>query len=351
MKVMEIGEKSRWPRNACMCSAGLLLALAVSSACRRRAPVQQFRSYSGIFLGATAEISVYGADEKNSRAVADAVFAEWGRLDGEYSFNNAYSLISYINRKAPFDWVPVTEECYGLLEKSREYFRMTGGRFDVTFAPLWELWKKSARENVLPDKKDIDAALSQVGFDAVSLDPARRAVRFLKPVQINISGVVRNYALLRAKGVLDGLAVKPESVLVELGGDILAYGRRRPRWEIELRHPLKPAVMLGTLAFDEGAVLVSESHEHFVEIAGKRYCHILDLKTGYPIKDFAKLTIYVPSIDGSHFPSAVAVLMGREAGLAAVSAIYGAMALWADPEGKVFSAAHPSCPANWTPSK
>lgn len=329
--------------------AAVVFFIAVFSillACKQ--PKEDSRHYSRILLGTHAEVTVYGQDEKTSKSIADAVFKEWDRLDKEYSFTNKYSIVSYINRKASREWVTVSDECYGILEQSLEYFRMTGGSFDITFAPIWELWKKSAKADVLPDSKSLKKALSKVGSDSIMLDPARKAVRFSKYVQINLGGVLKDYALLRGKYVLDRFsAQRPKAVLLNLGGDILAYGKKYPSWSIGVRHPMKSGALLGRLGFDEGAVLTSGSYEHFVEIAGKRYCHILDLKTGYPLENFTSLTVYLPDIEVEHFTSLVAVLMGRKSGLEAVSKIKGAMAIWTDGGGRVTVKSNPACQAMW----
>lgn len=327
--------------------AALFIAVfSVLSACKP--PKEESRHYGRILMGTSAEVTVYGLDEQTSGSIADAVFKEWDRLDKEYSFTDRYSIVSYINRKAPLEWVAVSDECYGILEKSIEYFRMTGGSFDVTFAPVWELWKKSAKADVLPDSKSLKDALSKVGSDSIMLDPRRQAVRFSKHVQINLGGVLKDYALLKGKRVLDRFPDRPPKfVLLNLGGDILAYGRKSPSWSIGVRDPMKSGVLLGRLGFEEGVVLTSGSYERFVEIAGRRYCHIIDTKTGYPLKNFSGLTLYLPDIEAGHFTSLVAVFMGRKAGLEAISKIKGAMAIWTDGSGRVTVMSNPDCPAVW----
>jgi thiamine biosynthesis lipoprotein len=162
-----------------------------------------------------------------------------------------------------------------------------------------------------------------------------------------LGGLVKDYALRRGGEILSGRA-DGVPVLLDLGGDILAYGRKSPPWQVGVRHPLRPGELLGTLRFPEGgAVLTSGDYERFVEIGGRRYGHILDARTGLPVSGFAGLTVYLPDISVEHLPSAALVLLGRDEALARVRAIPGALAVWVGPDGSVETAEGPGSPAAW----
>ncbi|MFH1619828.1 MAG: FAD:protein FMN transferase [bacterium] len=328
-------------------SVSLMLA-AITFLCSCSGKKEEGVSFKRFIMGAPASITVYGADEKTANAAAKAIFAEWARLDREYSYTDPYSTLSYVNRKAITDWVEVDREFFSFLKQALDFYKMTNGSFDVTFAPLWEVWKKSAKVGVMPEKAEIDAALAQVGFSAVTLNHVRRAVRFSKPVQLNLAGLIRGYALLRVKRMLEKMFPDPHpAILMDLGGDILAFGRTKRPWELEIKNPLRSKRRLGRVIFDEGAILTTGSYERYVEIADKRYCHILDLKTGYPLENFSSLTIYLPSLEDIPFPSVVPALMGKEAAFKAVAGITGAFGVWVDADGRVETVLGPGTGARW----
>ena len=299
-------------------------------------------------MGTAAGVTVYGLDEARSQAVADAVFSEWERLDRTYSWYAPGSRLSEVNRRAAREWVVLDDEFYGLVARALELHRSTKGRFDVTFSPLWELWGRCAKAGRLPRPDELAAARRRVGSRRVLLDPRRRAVRLRGGVSLNLGGLVKDHALRRGREVLEREA-PATPVLLDLGGDILAHNPKRPAWQVGVKHPLRPGGLLGALRLpDGGAVLTSGSYERFVEIGGKRYCHILDPDTGRPLEGFASLTVSLPDIREEHPPSLALALLGREAALAWAASRPGARAVWADLDGKVMTASGAGGRASWS---
>ena len=304
---------------------------------------------STFIMNVPAQVMVYGADEAAGKEIADAVFAEWNRISGEFSFSDPYSLTSVVNKKAYGEWVKVDDEFLRLLQLSLDYYRLTGGAFDVTFAPLWPVWKEAASTKKMPAKEEIAKALSNMGSNYVQVDAARKQVRFSKPVQINMGGVLRGYCFVRAAKLLRDLA-PAYAVELRLGSNMLSYGKKN--WEYEVKDPFKEDKAFGKLLFDEGVVMSSSGREHFVQIEGKLYSHILDLKTGYPLDDFSSLVVYFPSLESDDFlPSAVLAVMGREKAFGLLSGMKGAAAVWIDGSGKETLLLNEAGPARWEKDK
>jgi len=96
----------------------------------------------------------------------------------------------------------------------------------------------------------------------------------------------------------------------------------------------------------------SSGRDVFVEIEGKRYSHILDLRTGYPIQDFSNLVVYFPDRTGDKYLSSAALsVLGREKAFAYISKIPGAAAIWVDGAGKPHFLFTPDCKAVWEEEK
>ena len=135
-----------------------------------------------------------------------------------------------------------------------------------------------------------------------------------------------------------------------MGGYLLASGRRA--WEYQVMDPFHEDSALGKLVFEDGAVMSSSGRDHFVQIEGKLYSHILDLKTGYPIKDFSNLIVYYPSIeDGNYIPSAVLAVMGRKKAFDLLAKMKGTVAIWIDGSGQMFVFSNADSLARWEPAK
>lgn len=316
------------------------LIIFLFSACGCSREEAEPRCYGKLLMGTAVEITVYGLDEIKSRSAADKIFTELERLDRTYSATNPSSLVSRINRGAYRSPVRISPECVGLLEKSLEYSVLTDGRFDVTFPPLWDLWKKSAARDRLPSGGEIKSALGKTGYRAIRLDRQTGSVLFTKPLKINLGGVVKDLALNRCKEILDGLNEKSAAVLVNIGGDVLAWGSRKTPWKIGLKNPFEGSKLLGVLKIKSGAVLASGDYERFVEIKGKRYSHIIDATTGYPIRDFSSFTLVLPDIASPHEPSAVMTLLGKEKCFEETAEIPGAGGIWTDDTGNIFFTPH-----------
>jgi len=297
-------------------------------------------------MGTKASVAVYGLDEARSQVVADAVFAEWARVEKVFSWYDPQSELSLMNRAALRGWAPVSQELFDRVAESLELHRLTGGRFDPTFSPLWELWRRSAREGRLPSAATLKAAKSRMGAERVRLDAKNRRVRFLGPVSVNLGGTVKDYALRRGLMILEK-RLKKTPVLLDLGGDLLAWDFKRPPWTAGVRHPFRPDGLLGALRLPEGGlVLTSGSYERFVEVGGRRFCHILDAKSGRPLEGMSSFTLALPEMT-AHPPSVALALLGREAALAWVRSTPGAFGVWADEAGGVETAAGPLASIRW----
>ncbi len=308
----------------------LAAALLLVTACAGKEEPSYLRTT--FVMSTPAHVRIYGASPAEGKELAEAVFAEWKRIASEYAATEPFGYTAYVNQHAYREPVPVDEEFLGLLDQSMRYYAITGGAFDITFAPLWPIWKSAAASKKMPAKEDIEKALSNIGSAYVRVDRARKTVRFTRSVQINMGGLLRSYALLKGREVLRRLSPGHYPVELKIGGNILTYGKRD--WTYEVPDPFHEGRSLGRLRFGEGLLLASSGREHFVQIEGRLYSHILDLKTGYPLPDFSNLLVYFPEGEkGDYIPSAVLAVMGKQKAFDRVSRVPRAAALWIDGSG------------------
>lgn len=296
-------------------------------------------------MSVPAQVKVYGADAAAGKALADDIFAEWNRISGEFNYSDPYSLTSLVNKKAYGEWVKVDDEFLRLLLLALDYYRITDGAFDITFAPLWPLWKEAASTRKMPAKEDIQKALANIGSNYIQVDAVKKMVRFTRPVEINLGGLLRGYCFERAYKMLKAKAL-PYPVELRLGGNMLVYGNRT--WEYGVADPFKNNKRKGTLRFSDGIVMSSSGRDSFVEIEGKLYSHILNLKTGYPIEDFSNLTIYFPGIENENSPASAALaVMGRDKAFKLLGEMKGTAAVWLDGAGEPSVFTNAASKAQW----
>ncbi|MDT8287535.1 MAG: FAD:protein FMN transferase [Elusimicrobiales bacterium] len=302
-------------------------------------------------MGVPAQVKIYTDDHQAAGRLAADILKEWDRIAKEFSYSEPYSYTAFLNKKGLTQWVKLDEELYYLLRTSLEYYRLTDGAFDVTFAPLWPIWKEAAASKKMPAKEEIRRALAGIGSSHIKIDHERRMARFDAPVQVNLGGILRGYCFVRAHEMLKERADEITwPVELWLGGNMMTYGGRD--WSYEVKDPFDQEKVLGRLRFNKGVVLGSSGRAHFVQIEGKLYSHILDLKTGYPLPDFSNFVVYYPSIDDEDFiPSAVLSLMGREKAFETLDKIEGAAGVWIDGAGTLHLHIDEDSEASWEKEK
>lgn len=324
----------------------LVPAALLFFACSPREEAPQV--YSRALLGVPARVSVYSSGE-TGKELAGKILNEWARIENDFSLAKPYSYMAHINEKAYLSPVRVSGELFYLLELSMYYWKITDGAFDITFAPLWPIWKKAASTGELPSDEDIRGAIENIGSKYVVLDKEKKTVRFTRPVGINIAGILRAYCLARGYEILRASGIDYR-VELKLGGYVLAYGERN--WKYPVYDPFREGKILGYFKYDEGVVVSSSGRDHFVKIGGKTYSHILDIKTGYPIRNFSNLIVYFENIESENFiPSVVLSLMGREKAFETLSKSKTSAGLWIDGEGNLFLHQTPQSGAKWEKAK
>lgn len=172
-------------------------------------------------------------------------------LEDQMSVFRETSEICHVNRTAAGQPVEVEGELFELLRLAIRVHGETDGAFDVTSAPLWEVWGFARRAGAIPDRQQLAEALKHVGSHLVELDPERKTVRFVQPgVQLNLGGIGKGHALDRGAEKL--LQAGIGDFLMHGGGSsVLARGSQATMpgespagpsggWTVGIRHPLRP---------------------------------------------------------------------------------------------------------------
>jgi FAD:protein FMN transferase len=319
--------------------AGILpLALAailiLSAACASREPFTK----ETFVMGTKAWVTIAGMSDLDAERAAQAAFREMYRIESVMSTWRPSSEISRLNEEsngAPF---AVSSELYSLVDSSLFYSKATAGAFDVTVRPLVRLWGFQGGTAKLPPGSEIERALSLVGSGKIALDPSRSTIALPAGMQIDLAGIAKGYAVDRCVAVLAGLGVR--SALVNIGGNIYAMGAPpgKKGWSIGVRDPNGGLETVGTLVLRDEAVATSGNYENFVEIEGKRYGHIIDPRTGWPVSHVLSVTVVAPTGLASDALSTGLFVLGPGDARAVVAGLPGVAALFAlaDDRGIVY---------------
>ncbi len=257
-----------------------------------------------------------GARPERARSAADAAFDEIRRIDRLLSTYKSDSEISDVNRRAFTEAVAVGEDFWRVIMASRKYFTLSGGSFDPSIRPLMQSWSLTTKQGRLPTEEELKKALALVGFGNVRLDESAHTVAFAREdMALDFGGIAKGYAVDRAVAVLERLGVT--SAIVDAGGNFRAIGtpRDRDRWQIGIRHPLRHDEIIVRLPISEGAAATSGGYERFFEVEGKRYCHIMDPRTGRPVQAMLSATVLAKSAMAADALSTSVFVLGAEEGM------------------------------------
>ncbi|QEG30679.1 Thiamine biosynthesis lipoprotein ApbE precursor [Gemmata obscuriglobus] len=279
-------------------------------------------------MGTTFRIVLYATDKAVAKKAADAAFTRVAQLDAtmsDYKKDSELTLLCKAFATDVGDPVAVGDDLFFVLQKADELSKKSDGAFDVTVGPVVQLWRLARRTQQFPDAKELAAARAKVGYQKVKLDTTKKTVRLTIPgMQLDLGGIAKGYAadealkLLREKfGITQAL--------VAAYGDITC-GDPPPgeqAWKVDIA-PIAKSQKPRTLKLANAAVSTSGDLEQFVEIAGVRYSHVLDPKTGVGLTGRRSVTVIAPNgITADSMTKAVSVLP-PEQGLKLVDATPGA---------------------------
>ena len=240
-------------------------------------------------MGSDCALHLYGESAKSVELLAAAAEQEIRRIEARYSRYRSDSELARINKVAATGGATgVDAETAGLIAYAKACFAKSDGAFDVTSGRLRAVWDFSASR--LPDQRSIDAALPFIGLDNLVL--ANGQLHFRRPgMELDFGGLGKEYAADRAAEVCADLGMRHG--LIDLGGDIRVVGPQPDGlpWRIGIRHPRDADRLAAEIALRSGALATSGDYERFIEVDGRRYCHILDPKTGWPAQGLSSVTV------------------------------------------------------------
>jgi FAD:protein FMN transferase len=255
-------------------------------------------------LGGVCDIDVVGI-ERPDRLI-DIAVAEVRRIETKYSRYIESSIVGQINEQAGHDWVSCDEETCGLLDYANTLYENSEGLFDITSGVLRSVWDFG--KNKTPSIDVLEQVLPLIGWS--KFERKGNKVRLTKTgMQIDLGGFGKEYAVDRVATIF--LENGVTSALINFGGDVRALGNKpdgRP-WQIGIQDPRQLEQCFATLSLSQGALATSGDYERFFEIDGRRYCHILNPKTGMPVSHWRSVTVLAPLASAAGATSTIAMLL------------------------------------------
>ena len=259
-----------------------------------RAEAAHLHRWSGIALGAAAEIVLHDPDPPRARWLIARCVAEIDRLEDVFSLYRPESAISRLNRDGRLAAPPL--ELVALLAEARFFSEQTEGVFDATVQPLWRLYAvhfaRPGADPQGPAAADLARERALVDYRAVQIEPAE--VRFARPgMAITLNGIAQGYITDRVAALLQDSGMG--NVLLDIG-EVRALGRHpdgRP-WRVGLRRAAEPETIARTLALADRAVATSAGIASPLDANGRHH-HLFDPATGRPAPGAGQVSVIAPS--------------------------------------------------------
>lgn len=236
------------------------------------------------------------------------------------------SEISRVNKDAYARDINVSDDFAEVLDLSFRMTKKTGGAFDVTSAPLVELWGLySGKLDSMPDEHSIADALESVGPDKVSFDRRAKTIRFKNEgVSLDMNAIAKGFAVDEAATALKESGIS--NAIIDAGGDIyLAGDNNGLGWNVGIRDPLDKKRVSARINVKNRAIATSGGYENFVAVSGERLPHIVDPRTGGPVKSgILSATVFAEKCAAADALATAVFVLGPDEGLRVIEGIPGA---------------------------
>lgn len=269
----------------------MALLTVVSIGWGTTALAQKEHLFTGRTMGTTYHIKVVAENLAHTSQVQVQIDARLEQINQSMSTFRPESEISRFNAleqiNKPYQ---VSDDFIKVMLTGKEIYRLTQGAWDGTITPLVLVWGfgKAGPIKQLPDGQAIARARQAVGFDAISVSPRGFLEKSRPGVSVDLGSIAKGYGVDQVALVLKKMGF--DDFLVEIGGEVYAAGRRLDGqlWRVGINRPRKGGAINAVykvVTLQNRAMATSGDYRNFVQIDGSTYSHIIDPRTGYPVRN------------------------------------------------------------------
>jgi thiamine biosynthesis lipoprotein len=262
-------------------------------------------------MASACEVIIESNDEKKCYDIGNKVTQEVWRIEDKYNRYDQRSLCSAINNSKGKP-IEIDEETFALLNFADTCYQLSNGVFDITSGVLRNVWRFDGSDNI-PSEAAVKRIMRNVGWTKISF--TEQHITLPDSMEIDFGGIGKEYAVDKVILLIKSLTNAP--ALVNLGGDLATTSARKNNqaWQVGVEHPGFENSRFENPRFEStrfensasknkqtmvvslfnGALATSGDAKRFLLKAGKRYSHILNAKTGWPIEDAPRsITVSAP---------------------------------------------------------
>ena len=265
----------------CTLIACISIGLICSSCANKK---NQHYEKSNIVMDTAVTLSAYG---ENSKEAVEESFKKLDEINEMASVSISTSDVYKINSASGKSYVKVHPEIFKMIKNSIEYSQLSDGAWDITLGPIINLWGIGTDKERIPLDEEIKAKLLLVGYDKISINENDNSVMLQKEgMAIDLGGIAKGFAADEVLKIYKKYNI--ENGLINLGSSsIYALGKNKDNneWSVGIKHPRSedPNGYMGIIKLSNESLSTSGDYERCFIKDNKRYHHIIDPKTGYPV--------------------------------------------------------------------
>lgn len=228
----------------------------------------------------------YHITYQNDQDLQKEIEDELKKIDNSLSTFNNQSVISKVNNN---EVTKLDELFIEIFDKAKAISKETDGAFDMTVAPLVNLWGFGFKQGTTPSKQQIDSLKQLVGYEKVSLIMGKRIKKTDQRIMLDCSAIAKGYGSDVVARLFKKYDIK--NFMIEIGGEIVVSGNSESRvpWKIGVNKPIEDSTNTNTelqtvLNITNKAMATSGNYRNFYYKGGKKFAHTIDPKTGYPVQ-------------------------------------------------------------------
>lgn len=296
-------------------------------------------------MGNQFEFTIVVDAPNRAPALLDLAVQEIARIEALLTTYAPTSQTNLINQQAGLQPVAVDAELFQLIQRANAISRITNGAFDLSYGSIDKrLWNFDTQMDALPDLATAKKMVRLIDYRNIVLDEANQTV-FLKHkgMRIGFGGIGKGYAAACAKNVLIKAGV--QNGIVNASGDLCTWGYQEngQAWTIGIAHPDDRNKAFSGMHISGLAVATSGNYEKFAMIAGKKYSHTIDPKTGLPIQGTKSVTVIANNAELADALTTPIAVMGIKAGLALVEQLPNVACIIIDDFNQMYTSSNIKC--------
>lgn len=307
---------------------GVMITSLLAGCGQKTGDDKNYIDRQGFALNTTINIRIY---ESTDEDILTECMIMCNDYDDMFSRTKENSEIYELNKNKEAD---VSRETLELIQQGIYYGELSNGAFDITIEPVSSLWDFTSGEGTVPDSDLIKEKLKYVNYKDIQIDGNH--VTLKEGMGIDLGAIAKGYIADRLKDYL--LEQGITSAIINLGGNVLCVGTKPSGEDIQvgIRDPRNEGTLITSVSAADQSVVTSGDYERFIEVDGKRYCHILDPNTGYSCESGVESVTIISdtSVQGDGL-STTCFALGIEDGLALINGLDHVEAIFVDLDGNL----------------